>query len=419
MSQSAQEFAELEELCAALVDGCLTESQQVRLSQSLAQSESARQHYVRYLDLATSLHEYADPSPLTIDRESDKFGPSHVVQRSAYPRSFSRWAVAAVCIAAAAVLAVLLSHREDREDLSPASDAEVEQIAAQITGLKDCRWTQPATPLQPSDVLHEGEQLDLAAGIAEITFDSGARVTLEGPATLIINSAWAATLGHGKLTAEVPHEAVGFRAASSTVDVVDLGTQFCMQVDSDGATDVGVIEGSVEVTPRTPTTTQQTPVLLQQRRARRFQRAGNEEIENASLVFDRFTKPVALQRVTRPVSYVHWSFDRADNHIAAADYGGAWAKKSDLKFEPPLENAASLQRTPGRWGDALEFDGRLIATAVVPGLSNHAPHSLAAWIKIPAEAPLTSANSIHCLDRDPTPMKRMNQSVQNRLEHQS
>ena len=393
MSQSIQEFAELEELCAVLVDGRLTDDQQARLNQSLSESEAARQFYVRYLDLATSLHEYADPSPIAIVPESGESLTVRAGRNPFFSRSVFGWAAVVLSIAAAVLIAVLLSNRSGVEDLQLAADADVEQIAAQITGLKDCRWTQPATSLEPSDVLHEGQQLELAAGVAEITFDSGARVTLEGPATLTINSAWAATLGHGKMTAEVPHEAIGFRATSSTVDVVDLGTQFCMQVDSDGATDVGVIEGSVEATPHTATSAQQSPIVLQQRRARRFQHAGNEEIENASLVFDRFTKPAVLQRVTRPVSYVHWSFDQADNRIVPADYGGAWAKKSDLKFDPPLENPGSFERTPGRWGDALQLDGRSAATAVVPGLSNHGPHTLAAWVKISAEAPMTSANS--------------------------
>ncbi|HEY2760411.1 MAG TPA: LamG-like jellyroll fold domain-containing protein [Pirellulales bacterium] len=393
MSQSAQEFAELEQLCAALVDGRLTDAQQRRLNRSLAESESARQFYVRYLDLATSLHEYADPSPVAFVSEPGENLPPRTKDRHFLSRKLVGWSAALLSVSAAVLLGVFLSNRTSVDDSLPASDAEIEQIAAQITGLKDCRWTQPASPLVPSDVLHEGQQLELAAGIAEITFDSGARITLEGPASLIINSAWAATLGHGKLTAEVPHEAIGFRATSSTVDVVDLGTQFCMQVDSDGATDVGVIEGSVEATPRTAATAPQSPVVLQQRRARRFQREGNEEIENAAVVFDRFAKPAAMQRVTRPVSYIHWSFDRADNRIVPADYGGPWAKKSDLKFEPPLENESSLQHIAGRWGDALQLDSQSTAKAVVPGLSNHATHTLAAWVKIPAAAPLTSANS--------------------------
>ena len=48
----------------------------------------------------------------------------------------------------------------------------------------------------------------------------------------------------------MPAAAVGFGVQTSTVDVVDLGTEFGMTVDTAGTTDLCVLKGSVEAMPR-------------------------------------------------------------------------------------------------------------------------------------------------------------------------
>ena len=88
---------------------------------------------------------------------------------------------------------------------------------ARITGAKDCRWVGAAPTARSGDYLRKGQYLELAAGFAEVTFDSGAQVILEGPACLSLNSAWDATLVRGTLKANVPTEAMGFRVSNPSV----------------------------------------------------------------------------------------------------------------------------------------------------------------------------------------------------------
>ena len=124
---------------------------------------------------------------------------------------------------------------------------------ARVSGAKDCRWI--GAPAKTGDELSSGRQLDLASGYIEVTFDCGAQVTLEGPGTLDLHSAWEAGLRRGALRANVPAEAVGFRVTNAQVEVVDLGTEFSMLTDETGATEVFVAKGSVEVqaSARSPT----------------------------------------------------------------------------------------------------------------------------------------------------------------------
>src|SRR5207248_10357328 len=138
---------------------------------------------------------------------------------------------------------------------------------------KDCQWVNNAVAIQPNGRLRKGQQVELAKGFAEITFDSGAQVLLQGPALLDINSAWSATLKRGTLKASFPPEAMGFSISNSTVEVVDLSTEFTMFADAGGtAADVLVLKGEVEAAPRTPAN--QQPFVLREKDYRRFAASG-------------------------------------------------------------------------------------------------------------------------------------------------
>ncbi len=289
-------------------------------------------------------------------------------------------ALAGLATAAAIVIAVVLHGTNDLD-----AEADAEEFAAQITGLQDCTWTDSKPGLELGDQLPHGQHLELKSGIAEITFDSGAQITLEGPVALDLNSAWEATLHEGKLRAEVPAEAVGFAIQSATVDVVDLGTEFGMTVDANGATDVCVLTGSVEATSREAGRAEPAKFVLKQHSARRFSPAGSEEIENAASILGQFKKPTKLKRLAKSAKHVHWSFDESDGRTAQAD--GTWPATSDLGvFIETSSNAEQTEpRVAGRWRGALRFDGHLLAHATVPGFSTRTAHTVAFWVRIPTD----------------------------------
>ena len=90
--------------------------------------------------------------------------------------------------------------------------------------------------------------LRLAEGLATLHFDSGAEVTLEAPATLILADAMNCELTRGTAVADIPESAQGFRIKTPSVDVVDYGTRFAVSVyEETGETHTQVIEGRVQV----------------------------------------------------------------------------------------------------------------------------------------------------------------------------
>src|SRR6185503_1124510 len=87
--------------------------------------------------------------------------------------------------------------------------------------------------------------LRLKSGLAQIVFYSGARVVIEGPIELQLISPTEASCLNGRLTAEIPPQARGFRVGTPQMNVTDLGTSFGLDV-KERRTDLHVFKGSVE-----------------------------------------------------------------------------------------------------------------------------------------------------------------------------
>lgn len=87
--------------------------------------------------------------------------------------------------------------------------------------------------------------IKLASGVAQIDFNRGARVVLEGPAEFQLVSDNDAVLRRGKLRAFVPQSAHGFTIRCERFTVVDHGTEF--GVIADANPEVHVFTGKVAV----------------------------------------------------------------------------------------------------------------------------------------------------------------------------
>ena len=376
MNLGDNETLELNELCGAVVDGTLTDAQRTRLAALLRESEAARRFYVRALGQSASLHDYA--------AEVHADAPEIRAKRLEVLRLPVGWAVA---LAAAAVLAlglffVVRAPRSPAEEISAA--AQPSQFVGRLTAAKDMQWL--GSPLNPGAHLRKGQKLELAKGFAEVTFDSGARIILEGVASLELNSAWDATLQRGTLKANVPPQAIGFRISNSAVEVVDLGTEFTMIADAHGA-EVLVLKGEVEAAPRAADET----ILLRERESRRFAPSGVSDVSDSAGKFARFAQPLELDRLMPSTRYVHWSFDEETGMTLDADASGT---KAETLAGRLVDADPATTRIAGPHGRALKFDGRLHVEAPLPGISSNTPHTISFWARVPEDASLSDAYSM-------------------------
>ena len=371
------ERVELNERISALVDGRASETELKHLEKMLAASDEARRFYVRSMAMSASLFEQAG------EMQGELPEPSNVVPFSGLP-NFWRWA-APLAAAAAVLLGIFLA----RSFFAPGQQGNAEEqpeSVARLSGSKDCKWigTAPA----PGDELARGRHLQLESGFAELTFDSGAQITLVGPATLDLRSAWEAELQRGTLKANVPPEAIGFRVTNAAVEVVDLGTEFSMTAEEGGAAEVFVLKGSVEVQPRNTADANGEPPrsVLREKQARRFAKAGASDVRDGDKKFQRLGAKLAVERMAHPLNYVRWSFDEGAGDIAGALSNSA--NGSELRL-----GKSGGHWTQGRWGSALQLDGQPAVPAKLSEAAGRGARSVACWVRLPAEASISGEQS--------------------------
>ena len=153
------------------------------------------------------------------------------------------------------------------------------KVVGQITALADCQWSKqgsgvrgpgslrPKTEDRRPKTVFLGDCFTLSSGLMEITYDTGAKVILQGPCTYEIDSNRGGYLAVGKLTARVekgsevkgpgsgatPPSAFSlqpsalFAVRTPTATVTDLGTEFGVEVEKSGATYSHVFQGKVEL----------------------------------------------------------------------------------------------------------------------------------------------------------------------------
>jgi len=190
---------------------------------------------------------------------------------------------------------------------------------AKITSGQGQRWASAGLAMPPSLDLQAGQVLDLEGGLVEVMFLGGTRVILEGPVKFTVQSFDAGYLHRGKLVAQVVNCPDGFVVQTPKVTIVDLGTEFGVEVLPSETTDVQVFQGAVEATPNRPGGKR---VRLTAGLSAQFYAQGSPLIEGTSGRAGRFVRPAefAARRAARPKNigrapqsepFVHFDVDFA------------------------------------------------------------------------------------------------------------
>ena len=134
---------------------------------------------------------------------------------------------------------------KSRGEAAAATPRRRHRPVARVTGLSGCVWPEGTPPLKFGDPLVPGHRLKLEQGVLQLTYDTGAKVTVEGPVDMVMTTAIEARISTGKIAAAVPRFARGYTIFTPTAEVVDLGTEFGVSVDESGASEVHVFDGDV------------------------------------------------------------------------------------------------------------------------------------------------------------------------------
>lgn len=250
---------QIDKLLARLVDGDATPDDIAAIESLLEGNTEAQRRYVHYLDLHQELLAKGSIG-LAADPHETPFGELETTA--------TRWGVRStktiVLLGLAASLLVALgvgiarrtkstppfTRQSNRSVQAIANQEEADSGVAVLKGVVNAQWLggfpQEIPPPQTGSILSPGE-LKLAGGVIQIEFYNGVQLLVEGPADLEIRSVASVVCRQGKLRSRVPPNATGFSVLTPKFELVDLGTEFAIDVASDGRSDVHVFDGEVEI----------------------------------------------------------------------------------------------------------------------------------------------------------------------------
>ncbi|QDU90925.1 FecR protein [Pirellulimonas nuda] len=208
-------------------------------------------------------------------------------------------------------------------------------------------WSDGPQDLARGTTFGAGAKMNLASGLADVAFRSGAQLVIEGPAELELVSDMEVLLIAGRLSAKVPPDAIGFAVRTEEARILDLGTEFGVVARHGGGCDVVVFDGEVIVAPRG------RPGQNQRLLAGAALRASATELVRADneLNPDSFTRRVATQGASQGARLVanfrrDFRSTQLDQRTPAPSWRFLWNARG------PLGNPDHYQdlRWNGEWG---------------------------------------------------------------------
>ncbi len=282
-------------------------------------------------------------------------------------------AVAAGLILLASLVLWNVGIRSQNTSIADSTDDSVAQLAQSI----GVQWEGDNRPAAGASLLPG--TLKFSEGLVQIEFYSGAQVIVEGPAELELITAYRADCRSGRIRARVPPQARGFSVLTPTFELVDLGTEFGMDVAATGEAKVKVFDGEVEL----HSSDRKQSLLGGQ--ALKFERTGESnpisETETRYPSFEEMKSRAQHHASAKLESWLRWNESLQGDPRIVARYD----------FESrEIENGAIVgcHWADGRWPGkgALEFRRSGDRVRVdVPGEFDAL--TMSAWIRLDALAP--------------------------------
>lgn len=123
--------------------------------------------------------------------------------------------------------------------------AEEPQPVGRVSASSNAAWAGPAPD---TGQLIADDRFELTGGMVELIFNDGGVVLIEAPAIFEATGPNAMRLLSGRLTANIPERAHGFTVDTPHLNVVDLGTEFGVEVDPNLASKADVFTGKIVAT---------------------------------------------------------------------------------------------------------------------------------------------------------------------------
>lgn len=247
---------DLHEIIAAWFGEEMPDGRREALLQRLRQDAAFRAEFVTELRTFAMLHAVQAPEPrwLALQDELGMTNPRNDFSEErifdairSQPRPFvaSWWRpVAAMAACLAAVFAVLLLLKSPQPVLAAMPNREHLAVAVRVD---EVRWdARQMNAPQAGGIVSAGD-LRFGSGKLTLAFLSGVSVHIEGPADITLLGPERIACRRGNIRTLVNEGAEGFTIETPGGAVVDLGTEFGVNVEDGGKTQVMVYQGQAEL----------------------------------------------------------------------------------------------------------------------------------------------------------------------------
>ena len=249
-----------------LADDEISDAQMEKIRHLLKTNEEARNHYFRMINLEVLLRdlkgidEESDSNPYAeVDfwrmlEHEEKTAPEIEIPpvpkesewdekpaeiKKVHPK-VSKFSIYSLLLSSAALIFVIVYAQL----ISMRRGVEV----ATLTDSFNAKWVDVDGSMEiGTRVATNSDELCLREGLVNLLFDNNAKVVIEGPAKFKLITDDRIGLSYGKAYAIVPKQAVGFSIYTENAKVIDLGTEFGVEVNSQGDTYLNVVKGQTQL----------------------------------------------------------------------------------------------------------------------------------------------------------------------------
>ncbi|WP_013629533.1 LamG-like jellyroll fold domain-containing protein [Rubinisphaera brasiliensis] len=237
------------------IDQSITLADFERLQDLIETDPEVRQEYLRAVRLCDTLHDIGmEPDRSRHSSDAIKPNGSGVMLRPSSLSSIAQWSAACLAFLVVGATAFWAGQINNVTPEAPVAENPPQPTVpreahmaghATLRRAFDVDWEDESSSWREGDIL-PGGILAFDAGVAEIDFFCGATLIVEGPARLDIQSDWSVTALEGRIRANVPPAARGFIVKAAESEIIDLGTEFAVEVTADNA-HVTVLDGEVKL----------------------------------------------------------------------------------------------------------------------------------------------------------------------------
>jgi ferric-dicitrate binding protein FerR (iron transport regulator) len=241
MTSDREQFVEL---LSKLVDGSMDSRDRKQLRELLHKEPHWRSEYANYYQIHALLH-WQHASQL------DESGAEAQNSRpdGRLSEKLSRWTWAAAAAVGAIAATVLLSMSFMEGSPSPIAAVMPQPLGFQVLSVEGVPQGPQLVSYSP-DQRYTSDRIAIEGGVLRLRMDSGPVVRLIGPSEVEFLDSARMRMIKGKLTARVEEGDEKLVVETMHTRIVDLGTEFGVDLAEPTHTDVVVFEGAVELRER-------------------------------------------------------------------------------------------------------------------------------------------------------------------------